>query len=178
MAVVNARSRRTHHILYSYYKYIFHCRGRIFGRNWEKIHKRFPPCYSQSPLLTEFTSSPPPHPEQKWFETGFACKHCIWKPQVWEISRYCNARNLNEIVRSRIRLQACCVSVVCFISCRTIFVRNFKVFNAWASVVMRSALCQSEQPTSCRALSPPALLYSRCTHSGCSLDTPSPPLLN
>jgi hypothetical protein len=29
-----------------------------------------PPCYSQSPLLTDFTPPPPPPPpEQKWFET-------------------------------------------------------------------------------------------------------------
>ncbi len=28
--------------------------------------------------------------EQKWFETGLyglLCKHCIWKPQVWELLR-------------------------------------------------------------------------------------------
>jgi hypothetical protein len=28
--------------------------------------------------------------EQKWFETGFQCKHCIRKPQVWELSRFCS----------------------------------------------------------------------------------------
>jgi hypothetical protein len=31
-------------------------RGRILRRNWDKILKSFPPCYSQSPLLTD----PPP----------------------------------------------------------------------------------------------------------------------
>jgi hypothetical protein len=35
-------------------------RGRILGRNWDKSPKSFPPCYSQSSLLTAFTSSPPP----------------------------------------------------------------------------------------------------------------------
>jgi hypothetical protein len=30
-------------------------RGRILGRNWDKSLKSFPPCYSQSPLLTDFT---------------------------------------------------------------------------------------------------------------------------
>jgi hypothetical protein len=40
--------------------------GRILGRNWDKNLKSFPPFYSQSPLLTDFTP-----PEQKWFETGF-----------------------------------------------------------------------------------------------------------
>ncbi len=31
-------------------------RIRILGRNWDKS---FPPCYSQSPLLTDFTPPPP-----------------------------------------------------------------------------------------------------------------------
>jgi hypothetical protein len=30
--------------------------GRILGRNWDKSLKSFPPCYSQLPLLTDFTS--------------------------------------------------------------------------------------------------------------------------
>ncbi len=34
-------------------------RGRILGRNWDKSLKSFPPCYSQSPLLTDFTPHPP-----------------------------------------------------------------------------------------------------------------------
>ncbi len=25
--------------------------------------------------------------QQKWFETFLSCKHCIWKPQVWKLSR-------------------------------------------------------------------------------------------
>jgi hypothetical protein len=33
--------------------------GRILGRNWGKILKSFPPCYLQSPLLTDFTPLPP-----------------------------------------------------------------------------------------------------------------------
>jgi hypothetical protein len=34
----------------------------------------------QSPLQMNFT---PPSPlEQKWFETGLQCKHCMWKLQV------------------------------------------------------------------------------------------------
>jgi|LakMenE01Jun11ns_1017448.scaffolds.fasta_scaffold8432406_1 hypothetical protein len=33
-------------------------RGRILGRNWDTILKSFPPCYSQSPLLTDLL--PPP----------------------------------------------------------------------------------------------------------------------
>jgi hypothetical protein len=31
-------------------------RWRILGRNWDKIVTSFPPCYSQLPLLTDFTS--------------------------------------------------------------------------------------------------------------------------
>jgi hypothetical protein len=34
-------------------------RGRILGRNRDKNLKSFPPCYSQSPLLTDFTPPPP-----------------------------------------------------------------------------------------------------------------------
>ncbi len=38
-------------------------RGRILGRNWDKSLKSFPPSYSQSPLLTDFT---PPLPPTFW----------------------------------------------------------------------------------------------------------------
>ncbi len=54
-------------------------RGRILGRNWDKSLKSLPSCYSQSPLLKDFTP-PPPLLEQKWFETGLRCKHYIRKP--------------------------------------------------------------------------------------------------
>jgi hypothetical protein len=38
-------------------------RGRILGRNWDKILKSCPPCYSKSPQLTDCT--PLPHPLSK-----------------------------------------------------------------------------------------------------------------
>ncbi len=38
----------------------FYSRGRILGRKLDIILTSFPPCYSQSPLLTDFTL--PPHP--------------------------------------------------------------------------------------------------------------------
>ncbi len=38
-------------------------RGRILGRNWDKS---FPPCYSQSPLLTDFYSPLPPWAKVVW----------------------------------------------------------------------------------------------------------------
>jgi hypothetical protein len=38
-------------------------RGLILGRNWDKGLKNFPPCFSQSPLLTDFP--PPPLPPSK-----------------------------------------------------------------------------------------------------------------
>ncbi len=60
-------------------------RSRILGRIWDKSLQSFPPCYSQSPLLTDYTPPPP----QKWFENGFYCKHYLRKPQVWELSRLC-----------------------------------------------------------------------------------------
>ncbi len=34
-------------------------RGRILERNWDKSLTSFPSCYSQSPLLTDFTSPTP-----------------------------------------------------------------------------------------------------------------------
>jgi hypothetical protein len=34
-------------------------RGRILGGNWDKSLQSFPPCYSQSPLLTDLTPPPP-----------------------------------------------------------------------------------------------------------------------
>ncbi len=49
-------------------------RGRILGRNWDKSLQSFPPYQSQSPLLADFT---PLLLEQKWFETGLWCEHCI-----------------------------------------------------------------------------------------------------
>jgi hypothetical protein len=33
--------------------------GRILGRNWDKSLKSFPPCYSKSPLMMDFTPPPP-----------------------------------------------------------------------------------------------------------------------
>jgi hypothetical protein len=45
-------------------------RSRILGRNWDKSLKSFHPCYSQSPLLTDFTAPPPPPLRKKWLETG------------------------------------------------------------------------------------------------------------
>jgi hypothetical protein len=36
--------------------------GHILGRNWDKSLQSFPPCYAQSPLLTDFTPPPPTPP--------------------------------------------------------------------------------------------------------------------
>jgi hypothetical protein len=38
---------------------LYETRGRTLGRNWEKSLKSFPPCYSQSPILKDFTPPPP-----------------------------------------------------------------------------------------------------------------------
>ncbi len=38
--------------------YSFRNRGRILGRNWDKSLKTFHPCYSQPPLLIDFTPAP------------------------------------------------------------------------------------------------------------------------
>ncbi len=55
-------------LMHSWHSYFTLYRGRILGRNWDKSLKSLPPCYSQSPLLTNFT---PPSPWSKvvwnWF---------------------------------------------------------------------------------------------------------------
>ncbi len=78
-------------------------RGRIHRRNWDKSLKRFPPCYSQSPLLIDFTPPPPPPDKSGW---KLACNVNI--VQVYGNSSLRTLkimpRNLNEIVRSWIWL--------------------------------------------------------------------------
>ncbi len=70
LAIISPLSQDTqaegHFGYYSLLIESFFFSGRILRRNWDKSLKSFPPCYSQSPLLTDFT----PPPEQKWFETG------------------------------------------------------------------------------------------------------------
>ncbi len=70
--------------------------------NWDKSLKSFPPCYSQSPLLTDCT--PPPPLEQ---ENGLklVCNVNIvqWNPSLRSLKIM--PRNLNEIECSWIRFQ-------------------------------------------------------------------------
>ncbi len=54
--------------------------------SWTKVFRVFLLAIQRSPLLTRFT---PPPPLRKWLETGMQCKHCIRKPQVWALSRWC-----------------------------------------------------------------------------------------
>jgi hypothetical protein len=69
-------------------------RGRILERNWDKSLKSFPSCYSQSPLLTDFTSPTP------WSEM---VRNIVYgNLRTFKIM----PRNLNVIVRSWIRLLA------------------------------------------------------------------------
>jgi hypothetical protein len=65
--------------------------GRILGHDWEKVLRIFTLCYSQSALLTDFTPSPPtPLPPSPPSKSGLKLvKHCLQKPQVWELSRLC-----------------------------------------------------------------------------------------
>jgi hypothetical protein len=51
-----------------YITYESHNRGRVLGRNWDKSLQSFSLCYSQSPLLTDFTPPPPSPFEQKWLK--------------------------------------------------------------------------------------------------------------
>jgi hypothetical protein len=74
-------------------------RGRILGRNWDKSLKSFPPCYSQSPLPTDFTLPPWAKVVWNWFvmETVYMETSSLRTLQI-------KPRNFNEIVRSWIRL--------------------------------------------------------------------------
>jgi hypothetical protein len=56
-------------------------------RNWEKRLKNFPPCYSQSLLLTDFT----PHPPWAKVVWKLVCNVNIAYEnlKVWELSRLC-----------------------------------------------------------------------------------------
>jgi hypothetical protein len=62
------RKDRTISVKILYNSACFFPRGRIHGRIGDKSLKSFPPCYSQSPLLMDFTPPTPP-PEPKWFDT-------------------------------------------------------------------------------------------------------------
>ncbi len=46
-------------LIFTFTSYGIQCRGRIVGRNWDDSLKNFPPCYSQSTLLMDFTPPPP-----------------------------------------------------------------------------------------------------------------------
>ncbi len=75
-------------------------RGRILGRNWDKNFNSYPPCYSQSPLLTDLT--PPPLLSKNGMK--LVCNVNI----AYEISSLKTLkimpRNRNKIVHSWIRL--------------------------------------------------------------------------
>ncbi len=73
----------------SYFQPSFGIWGRILGRNWDKSLKSFPPSYSQSPLLRILLALLPPPLSKSDLKLVLWCKHCICKPQVWELSRLC-----------------------------------------------------------------------------------------
>ncbi len=88
---------------YSVHAY-YHRNMFTYGHTWKKSLRSFPPCYSQSPQLTDFTPTPPPPPlEQKWFETGLWRKHIYGKTSS-QRTLMIMPRNLNEIIRLWIRL--------------------------------------------------------------------------
>ncbi len=72
--------------------------GRILGRNWDKS---LPPCYLQSPQLTDFTPPPPP-PSKSGLK--LVCNVNIVYGNLKSETLKIMSRNLHEIVRSWIRL--------------------------------------------------------------------------
>ncbi len=87
-----------------------HTRGRILGRNRDKSVTSFPPCYSQSPLLSDFTPTPRPPSKSglNWcvMSTLYTETFSLRTPKIMPI-------NLNEIVRSWIRLLYSYSTCVC-----------------------------------------------------------------
>jgi hypothetical protein len=72
-------------------------RGQILGRNWDKSPKSFPPCYSQSPLLTDFI----PLPSLSKTGLKLVCNvNIVYRNLKSENSQEYVYRNLNEIVCS------------------------------------------------------------------------------
>ncbi len=77
--------KHTIHI-YMYFLHIYlFSRGRILGRNWDKSLKSFPLCYSQPPLLTDFT---PPTRAKCGLKLVWNVNN-VWRPQIRELSRLC-----------------------------------------------------------------------------------------
>ncbi len=71
-------------------------RGRILGRNWDKSLESFPPCYSQSPLVTV-----PPTLSKSGLK--LVCNVTLYPESLRTLKIM--PRNLNDIVRSCIQLQ-------------------------------------------------------------------------
>jgi hypothetical protein len=57
--------------------------AEFLGRKWDKSLKSFPPCYSQSPLLTDFTP-PPPSKRGLKIELSILCTETSTKLYVQE----------------------------------------------------------------------------------------------
>jgi hypothetical protein len=81
-----------------------------------KSLESFPPCYSQSPILTHFTP-PPPHPPRANSKSGlklFCNVNIVYGNHRSALTIM--SRNLNEIVRSWIRLQSTSATVASLLS--------------------------------------------------------------
>jgi hypothetical protein len=74
---------------------IFLFRGRILGRNWDKSLQSVPPCYSQSPLITDFTPPSPPPPNKSGLKLVCNVKNVYGNLKSENSQDY--AQKLNEI---------------------------------------------------------------------------------
>jgi hypothetical protein len=70
-------------------------RGRILRRNWDKSLTSFPPCYSQSPLLTDFT--PPPFLSKSGLKLVCNVKSEIYQGYAQKPQRNCTFMNLASV---------------------------------------------------------------------------------
>ncbi len=74
--------------------------GQILGRNWKKSFKSYPPCYSQSPLLMNFTPFIPPRAKvvlKNWF---VMYRYTLYTETSRLRTLKIMSRNINEIVCS------------------------------------------------------------------------------
>jgi hypothetical protein len=86
-------------VLY-HFSILFACRTNSWS-NWDKSFTSFPPCYSQSPLLTDFNTPPPP-PSKSGLKP--VCNVIILYGYLKSETFKNMPRNLNKIVRSWILL--------------------------------------------------------------------------
>jgi len=94
-------------------------RGHIVGRNWDKSLK------------------------QKWLETGLLCKHCIRKPQVWELQDYGQKPQWNcTFIKFGFSIVRYCPGAA-YSYCSLVPALPTSIMYFWPSVLLKDKICLS-----------------------------------